>query len=82
MLLSVTAAAQNFTLTGRVVDEENNPIELATVSCLEQGKVTATNLKGEFSMTLASKDSVVVKFSMIGYNSRKRVFKRPRASRT
>ena len=78
LLTSITAAAQNFTLTGRVVDEENNPIELATVSCLEQGKVAATNLKGEFTMTLASKDSVVVKFSMIGYNSRKRVFKRPR----
>ncbi len=78
MLMSITAAAQNFTLTGRVVDEENNPIELATVSCLEQGKVAATNLKGEFTMTLASADSVVVKFSMIGYNSRKRVFKRPR----
>ncbi len=76
--MSITAAAQNFTLTGRVVDEENNPIELATVSCLEQGKVAATNLKGEFTMTLASADSVVVKFSMIGYNSRKRVFKRPR----
>ncbi len=78
LLTTITAAAQSFTLTGRVVDEGNNPIELATVSCLEQGKVTATNLKGEFTMTLASKDSVVVKFSMIGYNARKRVFRHPR----
>lgn len=77
LLSCLTATAQSFTLTGRVVDEENNPIELATVSCLEQGKVTATNLKGEFKLTLASKDSVVVKFSMIGYNARKRVFRRP-----
>ena len=45
-------SAQDFTLTGRVVDEEQNPIELATVSCLEQGKVTATNLKGEFKLSL------------------------------
>ncbi len=78
LLANITAAAQSFTLTGRVVDEGNNPIELATVSCLEQGKVTATNLKGEFTMTLASKDSVVVKFSMIGYNARKRVFRQPK----
>lgn len=70
--------ADNFTLTGKVVDEEHNPIELATVSCIEQGKVTATNLKGEFSITLSSADSVVVKFSMIGYNARKRVFRRPK----
>lgn len=78
LVATVTAAAQSFTLTGRVVDEGNSPIELATVSCLEQGKVTATNLKGEFSITLSSTDSVVVKFSMIGYNSRKRVFRRPK----
>ena len=34
---AVTAVAQTFTLTGRVVDEENNPIELANVSCAQQG---------------------------------------------
>lgn len=72
------ALAQDFVLTGRVVDEEQNPIELATVSCLEQGKMTMTNLKGEFSIALKSADSVVVKFSMIGYNARKRLFRNPR----
>lgn len=78
LVATLTASAQSFTLTGRVVDEEQNPIELATVSCLEQGKVAMTNLKGEFSITLASADSVVVKFSMIGYNARKRMFRNPR----
>lgn len=78
LVATLTASAQSFTLTGRVVDEEQNPIELATVSCLEQGKVAMTNLKGEFSITLASADSVVVKFSMIGYNARKRLFRNPR----
>ncbi len=68
---------QTFTLTGRVVDEENNPIELASVSCAEQGKMVMTDLKGQFSMTLNSTDSVVVKFSMVGYNAKKRVFRRP-----
>lgn len=77
-----SAFADNFTLTGRVVDEEQNPIELATVSCLEQGKVTMTNLKGEFSITLQSADSVVVKFSMVGYNARKRVFRNPRGKQS
>lgn len=77
LVATLTASAQSFTLTGRVVDEEQNPIELATVSCLEQGKVAMTNLKGEFSITLASADSVVVKFSMIGYNARKRLFRNP-----
>lgn len=81
LVATLTASAQSFTLTGRVVDEEQNPIELATVSCQEQGKVAMTNLKGEFSITLASADSVVVKFSMIGYNARKRLFRNPRGKR-
>ncbi len=73
-----TVGAQTFTLTGKVVDEENNAIELASVSCAQQGKMVMTDLKGEFTITLKSQDSVVVKFSMVGYNSRKRVFKNPR----
>lgn len=78
-LLAISAvSAQSFSLTGKVVDEENNPIELATVSCLSQGKVTMTDLKGEFSINLKSADSVEVKFSMIGFNARKRVFRNPR----
>ena len=72
-LLSVlTAAAQQFTLSGKVSDEEGNAIELATISCLDQGAVTMANLKGEFSMKLHSADSVVVKFSMVGYQTRSR----------
>ena len=35
-----TASAQEFVLTGRVMDEQGNPVELCTVSCLKQGKVT------------------------------------------
>ena len=72
------AVAQTFTLTGRVIDEENNPIELANVSCAAQGKLSMTNLKGEFSITLKSADSVVVKFSMVGYNAKKRTFRNPK----
>ena len=75
---SIITYAQSFTLSGTVVDEDNNPIELATVSCAEQGKVAMSNLKGEFEIKLNSADSVVVKFSMVGYNSRKRTFKNPK----
>jgi hypothetical protein len=80
-LLSVlTAAAQEFTLSGRVSDEEGNAIELATISCLDQGAVTMANLKGEFSMKLHSADSVVVKFSMVGYQTRTRVLRKPKGN--
>ena len=79
-LVAVTAVAQSFTLTGKVSDEEGNAIELATVSCLEQGAVTMANLKGEFSLKLHSADSVVVKFSMVGYQTRTRVLRNPKGN--
>ena len=76
----LTAAAQQFTLSGKVSDEEGNAIELATISCLDQGAVTMANLKGEFSMKLHSADSVVVKFSMVGYQTRTRVLRKPKGN--
>ena len=74
--------AQEFTLTGRVVDTNDSPIELASVSCLAQGKATMTDLKGHFSITLHSADSVAVKFSMVGYKSKTRILRRPRGRQT
>ena len=75
---SIVALGQSFTLKGRVLDGNMSPIELATVSVLQQGKVTMTNLKGEFSIQLHSADSVVVSFSMVGYKTKKRILRNPR----
>ena len=75
---SMMLHAQSFTLSGVVSDEEGNAIELATVSCLEQGAVTVANLKGEYSLNLKSADSVVVKFSMVGFQTRTRVLHNPK----
>ena len=82
VLMSTAALADGFTLKGKVIDEESNALELVTVSCLAQGKVTMTNLKGEFSLDLQSADSVEVRFSMVGYGVRKRVFRRPKGKMT
>ena len=82
LMVSITVLAQSFTLKGKVTDDEGNALELATVSCLQQAAVTMTNLKGEFSMTLHSSDSVVVKFSMIGYQPKTRVLRNPRSTQT
>ena len=82
LLCGISSHAQTFTLQGKVSDKDNNPIELASVSVLSQGKLTMTNLKGEFSMQLQSADSVVVKFSMIGYRAKTRVLRRPRGKMT
>src|SRR5574344_1580126 len=69
--------AETFILQGKVVDEKQEPIELATVYVESQKVGTMTNLHGGFHLTLKSTDSVVVRFSMIGYQTRKRVLKKP-----
>lgn len=85
-LLTVAVAsvthAQSFVLQGKVTDENQNPLELVSVSVVKQGKVTLTSLKGEFTMTLQSEDSVAVTFSMIGYKSKTRILRHPRGKQT
>ena len=82
LIATLKMMAQEFTLQGRVTDDDNNPVELATISVVSQGKVAFTSLKGEFSMHLHSADSVAVKFSMIGYKTKVRVLRKPRGKQT
>ena len=82
LIATLKMMAQEFTLQGRVTDDDNNPVELATVSVASQGKVAFTSLRGEFSMHLHSADSVAVKFSMIGYKTKVRILRKPRGKQT
>lgn len=77
-----SASAQSFTLTGKVIDENNDPVEFASVSCAKQGKMTMTALNGTYSLQLQSADSVEIRFSMIGYKTKGRVLRRPRGKQT
>jgi len=82
LLYTGNAMGQSFTLQGKVSDQDGNPIELASVMVASQGKITMSNLKGEFSMQLQSEDSVKVRFSMLGYKSKVRVLRRPQGKQT
>ncbi len=74
--------ADDFSLKGKVIDEDGNGLELASITCPGQGKLAMTDLKGEFNITLQSSDTVEVKFSMVGYKTRVRKFVRPRGKLT
>lgn len=78
----VSAQAQTFTLSGRVIDENNDPVEFTSVSCPKQGKMTMTSLKGDYSLQLQSADSVEIRFSMVGYKTKVRTLRRPRGKQT
>ena len=81
-LTVLQAVGQTFTLKGLVTDDEGKPIEFATVACTEQSKVTFTNIKGEYKMTLQTADSVKVSYSMVGYKSRTRTLYKPQGTQT
>ena len=75
---TTSEGGNTFTLSGRVTDENQDPLELATVTIMPQMKVAFTNLKGNYSISGVSADSVVVRFSMVGYKTKTRVLRRPR----
>ena len=76
--LCLAAAAQRRTrVFGQVRDTEGNPIEMASVQVTGQKVLTLTNLKGHYTLWCSSEDSVVVRFSMIGYETRKRLLRSP-----
>ena len=82
LLTHLSAAGQTFTLKGLVTDDEGRPLEFASVGCAAQGRAVMTNLKGEYQLTLQSADSVVVRFSMIGYKTRTKTLYRPQGTQT
>lgn len=79
---SVGSVCQTFTLHGKVSDEEGNPLELVSVMIGKQGKLTMTNLKGEYSMEAFTADTVEVRFSMVGYVTKTRKLIRPKGQQT
>lgn len=75
-------SAQTVVIKGKVIDDQKAPIELAQVRVEGTGFGTACDLKGEYRFTCESADSMVVVFSMIGYETRKRVLNNPQDSVT
>ena len=79
LLLSAWAAAQ-VKIGGVVRNEQGVPIELATVRLEGTTIGTVTDLKGRYSLKFMPKDSVTVVFSMLGYQSRKRLLVSPQGN--
>ncbi len=66
----VSAQASEATITGKVLDSDQQPIELATVSVKGMPRGVRTNAKGEFSLSIPANRNVVLTFSYIGYKTK------------
>ncbi len=80
MLMGLALYGQRkVTIRGTVVDDNRQPIELATVGIEGMSLVgTRTDLKGRYVLSCNAADSLTVVFSMMGYQTRKRTLKEPK----
>ncbi|MDX6747971.1 TonB-dependent receptor [Polaribacter sp. PL03] len=68
LFVSILANAQSYTLSGKVVDKNKQPLAGASVFVKEIKKGTSTNFDGNFSINL-QKGSYTVEVSFIGYTT-------------
>lgn len=64
-------------IKGTVTDETGSPVEFANIWVGQQVKGTTTDLKGRYSLKLVTSDTVEIVYSMIGYQTRKRILNKP-----
>ena len=64
-------------IKGTLTDETGSPIEIANIWVARQMKGTTTDLKGEYTLRLATADTIEITYSMIGYQTRKRILSKP-----
>ncbi|MGG8497178.1 TonB-dependent receptor [Tenacibaculum sp. TC6] len=67
LFATLTANAQTFTLSGKVIDSNQKPLMGATVT-VTKNQGTATNANGEFQLQL-TKDTYVIEVSHVGFKT-------------
>ena len=68
LFVSTLANAQSFTVSGKVVDENKNPLAGASILVKEIKKGASTDFEGNFSFNL-EKGTYTVEVSFLGYNT-------------
>ena len=76
-IITLSAQAQKVTIKGKVTDSQQRAIEIANVKVEGQAAGTVTDLKGNYIFTCNSSDSLVITYSMLGYQTRKRILRNP-----
>lgn len=82
VLSVVRISAENVRISGKVVDNEDKPIEFATVKLPGTAVGTNTDLKGQYSLNVAQKDTLEVSFSCIGFKTVNRKLIKPKGDVT
>ena len=65
-------------LSGKVIDEEQNPVIFAIVRATGQVAGTTTDLNGRYNLEFETADTVTIVFSLIGYETKEKVLFKPK----
>ena len=77
-LFTASGYSQRVYIHGKVTNENHEPVEFATVNEEHFLIGTITNLKGEYNITLQSRDTISLVFKMVGHETRKRALYDPK----
>lgn len=69
ILAACPVLADNVKIAGKVRNNEDKPVEFATVRIAGTSIGTNTDLEGRYSLTVAEKDTLEIVFSCIGYKT-------------
>jgi len=75
-------AQQTAKVSGIITDENGTPLEIVNVHIDKELIGTTSDLRGRYSINVPSRDSVVMVFSMLGYQTRKKTLFNPRGEIT
>lgn len=78
ILLSFFTSMAQINISGKVTDEKDSPIEFATIRVEGTAIGTNSNLKGEFSLSVSQRDTLMIEVSCIGYASVRRQYIKPK----
>lgn len=65
----LASLAESVKISGKVRDNDNNPIEFATVRIADSAIGTFTDLQGNYSLSFAEKDTIDVVYSCVGFKT-------------
>lgn len=83
MSLCVSAAlADNVRISGKVVDSDDQPVEFATVRIANSAIGTNTDLKGNYTLSVAQRDTLEMVYSCIGFKTVQHTLVHPKGDLT
>ena len=81
-LISQVSRGENINISGKIVDGEDKPIEFATIRMGGTAIGTNSNLQGDYSLTIAERDTVEMIYSCIGFKTVTHTLIKPKGSIT